>query len=114
MLLLLSSRFLLFLEHLADAAQIVRGRDAEGKLEGTDVCCGILETALAGNVFCLLVQRQRLIADDGTVVVKCRKNAMELFVSPTEYPIITQNIASHHHQCYYDDDEYCDDMIGHS
>ena len=49
MILLLSSRFLLFLEHLADAAQIVRGRDAEGKLEGTDVCCGILETALAGN-----------------------------------------------------------------
>ena len=39
MLLFLSSRFLLFLEHLADAAQIVRGRDAEGKLEGTDVCC---------------------------------------------------------------------------
>ena len=55
MLLLLSSRFLFFLEHLADAAQIVRGRDAEGKLEGTDVCCGILETALAGNVFCRMV-----------------------------------------------------------
>ncbi len=43
MLLLLSSRFLLFLEHLADAAQIVRGRDAEGKLEGTDVCAVFLK-----------------------------------------------------------------------
>ena len=41
---------LFVLEHLSDAAQIVRGCDAEGEFEGTVVCCSILEATLAGNI----------------------------------------------------------------
>ena len=62
------------------------------------------------NLF-LLIKRCHLIAHNGTIVVKCRKDASKLFVSLTYNPVIMYTEGSHHDKHYHNEYEYHDEVI---